>query len=80
MVSRGASPRAIGVSALAVFSIASFFSCVFQTSQAQPLPNWPTAAAAKSVLNLAMPPRSLSICALSAPAGSPPPLGFRLDQ
>src|SRR5205823_9433590 len=50
------------------------------TSQAQPLPNWPTAAALKSSLNLARPPRSRSIAWATLPVGLPPPCGFMQFQ
>src|SRR5262249_59804609 len=46
------------------------------TGPAQPLPNWPTAAALNCSLNLSRPPQSRSIAWAICPLGEPPPCGF----
>src|ERR1700712_1500661 len=69
------SPVLIGSAPLAVLVTFSLPSGAI-TSQAQPEPNCVTPACLKSSLNLARPPRSLSIFAASAAGSlSPPPLG-----
>jgi hypothetical protein len=52
----------------------------FLTSQVQPEPKLPTAEAWKALLNSANEPHLASIAAASAPAGAPPPAGFRQFQ
>ncbi len=49
------------------------------TSQAQPLPNWPTAAALKALLKSSTLPKLSSRAFLILPAGAPP-LGAMLCQ
>src|SRR6185436_2485057 len=71
----GVAPWTSGLSPFAVLEISSL---PFLTdSQHQPEPNWPTPAAAKSVLNFSSPPRS-SVIFFSRRPGSllPPPFGF----
>src|SRR5262245_57536807 len=67
-------PAAKGVSALLVVSIARPPSAVL-TSQAQPEPNWPTAASLNLVWKSLKVPKALSIAAAIAPVGWPPARG-----
>src|SRR6202011_4075780 len=71
----GVAPCTSGFSPLGVLEISSL--PFFTDNHAQPEPNWPTPAAAKSVLNFSNPPRS-SVIFFSRRPGSllPPPLGF----
>src|ERR1700709_1050969 len=71
----GVAPGPSGLSPLAVLVISSL--PFFTVSQHQPEPNWPTPAAAKSVLNFSRPPRS-SVIFFSRRPGSllPPPFGL----
>src|SRR5687767_9067561 len=67
-------PAANGVSALLVVSIARPPSAVF-TSQAQPEPNWPTAASLNFFWKSLKLPNARSIAAAIAPVGAPPAFG-----
>src|SRR5689334_8648691 len=67
-------PAANGVSALLVVSMATPPSSVL-TSQAQPEPNWPTAASLNFFWKSETVPKARVIASASAPDGSPPPLG-----
>src|SRR5262245_40031986 len=67
-------PAANGVSALLVVSMARPPSEVL-TSQAQPEPNWPTAASLNFFWKSAKEPNARSMAAAIAPVGGPPALG-----
>src|SRR5262245_4982264 len=67
-------PAANGVSALLEVSMATPPSSVL-TSQAQPEPNWPTAASLNFFWKSPKLPNALSMAAASAPVGLPPALG-----
>src|SRR6476646_7102361 len=71
----GVAPCTSGFSPFGVLEISSL--PFFTDNHAQPEPNWPTPAAAKSVLNFSNPPRSSLIFFSSRPGNLlPPPFGF----
>src|SRR5579883_1850084 len=71
----GVAPCTSGFSPFGVLEISNLPP--FTDSQAQPEPNWPAPAAAKSVLNFSKPPRSSLIFFSRRPGNLlPPPLGF----
>jgi hypothetical protein len=72
-------PSVSGQPALLVCTISSL-PALFFTSQAQPEPNWPTAAALNFSLKDDTLPNASSMAARSAPDGSSPPGGFMLCQ
>ena len=71
-------PLVVGLSALPVFTTTSLPPSI--ASQAQPLPNWPSAAFFSSSLHAATLPNDASISFANSAGGSPPPPGFRLIQ
>src|SRR3569832_155033 len=78
-VSSGLSPRAMGVSALPVFSISSVPSAFF-TSQVQPEPKLARAACVKNFLKSSMLPKCFLFATDTGPMGCAMAPGVRQQQ